>query len=282
MIGFSVAYAGSAGAVLAAAMDAHDAGIRQMAALSARFAYLFMCLTLCWGVLTATGWVRRVTGHQALRGGHMMLAAFTLATAATHAAAFLFLNERVLTGLQVVIPFMNGEFRHALGIIALELMIAITVTAGMHRLFRYRNWLRFHQLAYLAIALGLVHSWFGAWANSDIDLLWLGGITVAAPALALTGLRLAPPNVLVRMGLIEGDLDAAGRLSKTAPIRVSVDNQRCHRYGFCQTEAPEVFKLVEDGRLQYRQDPDASQNADVRSAARACPMRAIQLRGAEK
>ncbi|MFD2420497.1 ferredoxin [Amycolatopsis pigmentata] len=268
--------------VLAAAIDAHDAGVRQMTAMSARFAYLFMCLTLCWGVLTATGWVRRVSGHQALRGGHMMLAAFTLAAAGTHALAFLFLDERVLSGFQIVVPFLGGAFRHGLGIIAFDLMVAITVTAGMHRFFRYRNWLRFHQFAYPAIGLGIVHSWLGAWANSDIDLLWLAGITVGVPPLVLTFLRVSPPRLLVSMGLIDGETGPAKRLDKTAPMRVSVDNQRCHRYGFCQTEAPDVFQLREDGRLAYRQHPDVDRNADVRSAARACPMRAIQLQGAQR
>ncbi|WP_370949402.1 4Fe-4S domain-containing protein [Amycolatopsis sp. cg5] len=272
----------SADVVLAAAIDAHDTGVRKMAAVSGRLAYFFMCLTLCWGVLTATGWVRRVTGHQALRGGHVMLAAATLTAAGTHALAFLFLDERVLGGLQIVVPFLGGEFRHALGIIAFDLLAVIFVTAGMHRFFRYRNWLRFHQSAYVAILLGVVHSWFGAWANSDIDVMWLAGITVAMPPLALTFLRVAPPELLVRLGLIDGETMPAKRLDKAAPMRVSVDNQRCHRYGFCQTEAPDVFKLREDGRLQYRQLPDVAVNQAVRSAARACPMRAIQLQGTEK
>jgi ferredoxin/DMSO/TMAO reductase YedYZ heme-binding membrane subunit len=268
--------------VLGAALDAHDTGIRQMAALAGRLAYLFMCLTLCWGVLTATGWVRRVTGHQALRGGHVMLAAAALCAAGIHALAFLFLDERLLRGFDIIVPFLGGEFRHALGIAAFDLIAAIAVTAGMHRFFRYRNWLRFHQVAYLAVLLGVVHSWFGAWANSDIDVMWLLGITVAMPPLALTALRLCPPAILVRVGLIDGETGPAKRLDKTAPMRVSVDNQRCHRYGFCQTEAPEVFQLREDGRLQYRQHPDVALNQDVRSAARACPMRAIELRGAGK
>ena len=266
----------SIGIFLAAAVDDHDAGIRQMAALSARLAYLAMCLTLCWGVLTATGWVRRVTGHQALRSGHAMLAVFTIATVGIHALSFLFLDERVITGLQLIIPFANGVVRHALGIISFDLMFAILVTAGLHRFFRYRNWLRFHQLAYVAVALGVAHAWWGAWANSDIDLLWMAGITVAAPALMLTALRLLPARALIKLGLVDGETGTTKRIGKSAPLRVSVDNQRCHRYGFCQTEAPDVFQLRPDGRLQYKQLPEVGRNADVRSATRSCPMRAIQ------
>ena len=64
----------------------HDDGIGDAAALSGRLTYLTMCLTLCWGVLAATGWVRRGTGHQALRTGHVVLASFTLALGAMHMA----------------------------------------------------------------------------------------------------------------------------------------------------------------------------------------------------
>lgn len=267
--------------ILAAGIDGHDSGVRQVAALTARLAYLLMCLTLCWGVLTATGWVRRATGHQALRGGHMVLAAFTLAMGCTHAVSLVFLDEKVISRLGLVVPFLNGQWRHALGIIALDLMIAIGVTAGLHRLFRYRNWLRFHQLAYVAIALAMVHSWAGAWANADIDIWWMGGLTAAVPAVVLTVLRFAPPATLIRVGLIDGETAAPVRLDRTNPVEISVDNQRCHRYGFCQTEAPEIFQLREDGRLQYKRHPDLSRNEQVWSAARACPMRAIQLKGAE-
>ena len=75
------------------AATSYDAGVRAVSALSARMAYVAMCLTLCWGVLTATGWVHRLTGRQALRGGHIVLATFTLATGLTHGLAFLLLDS---------------------------------------------------------------------------------------------------------------------------------------------------------------------------------------------
>ncbi|KAA2265272.1 ferredoxin [Solihabitans fulvus] len=62
-------------------------------------------------------------------------------------------------------------------------------------------------------------------------------------------------------------------------MRISVHNGRCHRYGVCQAEAPEVFQLDQDGRLRYEARPDADQAAQVRMAARCCPMQAIDLRG---
>ncbi|MFI7123155.1 ferric reductase-like transmembrane domain-containing protein [Amycolatopsis sp. NPDC049868] len=265
--------------VLAAGYTSFDNGARTVAAFSARLAYLAMCLTLCWGILTATGWVRRITGHQALRTGHIMLASFTIATAIVHAFAITVLDEQIVVGTQVVVPFLNGYVRHALGIIALDLMVAIAITAGMHRFLRYRNWLRFHQTAYFAIALGVAHSWWGAWANGNIQLVWLGGLTALAPVIALTLVRFLPTVVLVKIGLVGDGPATQKQVVKTAPLKVHVDNQRCHRYGFCQAEAPDVFQLREDGRLAYRKTPEVTRNLDVISAARACPMRAIQLEG---
>lgn len=265
---------------LAGGYTSFDSGVRTVAALSARLAYLAMCLTLCWGIFTSTGWVQRFTGHQALRTGHIMLATFTIATATVHGLSMLFLDEQIVVGTQVVVPFLNGYVRHAIGIIAFDLMVAIMVTAGMHRFFRYRNWLRFHQVAYVAIALGVAHSWWGAWSNGNFELLWLAGITVLAPAIALTVVRFLPISMLITIGLVAGDANYPPRpVDKAKKLKISVDNQRCHRYGFCQSEAPDVFQLREDGRLAYRNAPDISRNMDVVSAARSCPMRAIQLEG---
>jgi ferredoxin/DMSO/TMAO reductase YedYZ heme-binding membrane subunit len=269
------------------ALPQHDIGVREVAALSARASYVLMCLTLCWGILTATGWVRRLTGHQAIRGGHMMLAAFTLATGLLHAAVFVLLREQALAAAEIIVPF-SGRLRHTLGILGLELMLAITVAVGLRRWMRYRNWLRFHQLAYIAVAMVVVHSWFGAVANGHLALLWLGGITVLTPAVTLTALRFLPPRLLIRAGLLAAAPATTGTqlavIEPPAPgprngrkVQVSVDNQRCKRYGICQAESPQLFQLMEDGRLRYVRDPDTESRAEAQAAARSCPMQAIQL-----
>jgi sulfoxide reductase heme-binding subunit YedZ len=280
------------------ALPQHDIGIREIAALSARCAYVLMCLTLSWGVLTATGWVRRSTGHQAVRSGHMMLAVLTLATGLTHAAVFVLLREQSLSLAGVIVPF-SGLFRHTLGILGLELMLAITLTVALRHWMNYRRWLRFHQLAYLAIAMVVVHSWFGAIANGHLAVLWLGGVTVLVPAVTLTLLRVLPPRLLVRAGLL-GTMPAARPPGPQQPasdpslpsipavavngtgtarkVRVSVDNQRCQRYGICQAESPALFQLLADGRLHYVRNPDTDDRAGAQAAARSCPMQAIQLR----
>lgn len=285
------------------ALPQHDIGIREVAALSARCAYVLMCFTLCWGVLTATGWVRRLTGHQAIRSGHMILAILTLATGITHAAVFVLLREQSLSVVGVTVPF-SGRLRHTLGILGLELMLAITVAVGLRRWMRYRRWLRFHQFAYPAVAMLVVHSWFGAVANGHLAVVWLAGVTTLVPAATLIMLRVLPPRWLIRAGLLgaapaamppgprqtvpaavapvtgvlSGNGGSSGYHGYAAKVRVSVDNQRCKRYGICQDESPGLFRLLADGRLHYVRDPDPAGSAGAEAAARACPMRAIQLR----
>jgi ferredoxin len=66
-----------------------------------------------------------------------------------------------------------------------------------------------------------------------------------------------------------------GRMARK--ITVSVDNQRCKRYGICQAESPDLFQLLADGRLRYVRDPENGKRAGAQAAARSCPMQAIQL-----
>ncbi|HEU5471617.1 MAG TPA: ferredoxin [Actinophytocola sp.] len=265
--------------------------------------YVLMCLTLCWGIFTATGWIRRLTGYQSVRSFHMVLAIFTLSTGMTHAGIFLLLREQGLDLFSITVPF-SGLFRHALGIFGLELMIGITVAVALKRFIAYRKWLRFHQLAYLAVAMIVVHSWFGAVANGHLAVLWLGGVTVLVPAVTLTVLRVLPPRWLIKAGLLTaapaanaspvpqeyavvptgtGNRNGAvngssnGAVNGRTKIRVNVDNQRCKRYGICQAESPELFQLLEDGRLRYIRDPHTEDRAGAQAAARSCPMRAIKL-----
>lgn len=179
-------------------------GVRSIAQMSARLAYAFMCLTLCWGVLTATGWIRNVTGRKALRGGHLALAVLTLSFGLVHALSFLALSTGAFTLPMLTVPLLPGTMaRHTLGIIGLELMLAIAITAGLHRFTSYRRWLWLHRMAYPAVLLTAVHSLFGAIANGNIAILWLGGITLLVPTVTLSVLRFLPVRTLERIGLVE-------------------------------------------------------------------------------
>ncbi|MEV1116837.1 ferredoxin [Actinosynnema sp. NPDC049800] len=267
------------------AVSGHDVGVWEVAALSGRLAYVAMCLAACWGVLTATGWVRRITGRAALRATHQVLATFAVVLAVSHAVSFLLLDNGSLAAYQLLVPLVGGgEVRHALGVVGLELMLAASVTAALQRTVFYRDWLRVHRLAYVGVWLGAMHAWLGASASGHVAVVWLGGITVLMPAVTLTVLRFLPPRVLVRIGVVEADPPPPPPppvRDEPAGVRVAVDHGRCRHYALCQAQAPGVFRVLDDGRLRYARNPDADQAPQVRAAARVCPMRAIRVDAAE-
>lgn len=183
----------------------HDAGVRQVAALSARLAYAMLCATLSWGVLVSTGWVHRISGRQATRNSHLVLATLALAFGAIHVLCFLFLTDVDFTTTTLFVPLADGLPRHTAGIIGFELVIAIAVSVAFQRHFRYRRWLFLHRLAYPAVGLLVLHSLFGAIANGHLEIVWLGGVTLLVPTIVLAVLRFLPTRVLADAGLVEED-----------------------------------------------------------------------------
>jgi sulfoxide reductase heme-binding subunit YedZ len=183
---------------------AHDSGVIDLSVLSARIAYAMMCLSLCWGVMVSRGWVNRLTGRQALRSSHMVLATITLVCASLHVIAFTTLRVGAFGWAQVIIPFHSGnELRYTLGILALEGLYVAAVVVGLRRWLSYWRWLWIHRLAYPAFALGVLHALLSASADGTLNTLWLGGITLLVPAVAFTVLRFVPAKALATTGLIE-------------------------------------------------------------------------------
>ncbi|MFG1948161.1 ferredoxin [Nonomuraea sp. NPDC048826] len=62
-------------------------------------------------------------------------------------------------------------------------------------------------------------------------------------------------------------------------MRVVVDMNKCQDHGQCVFSAPEVFRMDDDGRLVYVDEPDESLRADVEDAADVCPLQAISIEG---
>lgn len=235
---------------------------------SGRLAYVAMCLTICWGVLTATGWVRAMPGA---RMTHQVLATFSVVLGVTHALTLA--AAGTVPPFAVVLPF--GAPRHTLGVLGLELMVAVAVTAALRGVGFYWNRLPVHRLAYVAVWLCAMHAWLGAAAGGSAPVLWLAGITVLVPTITLTLLRVLPPETVLRLGIHSApDPHAAAR---PAGVRVSVDHGLCRHFALCQAHAPRVFRLLEDGTLRYARNPDPDQADHVAAAARACPMRAVRV-----
>ncbi|WP_067680671.1 ferredoxin [Nocardia miyunensis] len=58
-------------------------------------------------------------------------------------------------------------------------------------------------------------------------------------------------------------------------MKVSIDTDRCRGHGICLGECPEVFELNDDGYAEAGPDVPPEFEKAVRSAASACPERAI-------
>lgn len=60
-------------------------------------------------------------------------------------------------------------------------------------------------------------------------------------------------------------------------ITIKVDMDKCQHYGQCVYEAPNIFKLNENDKLEYLASADESERENVKSASDICPMQAIQV-----
>lgn len=58
-------------------------------------------------------------------------------------------------------------------------------------------------------------------------------------------------------------------------MKINVDMEKCQHYGQCVLEAPEIFKLNNDDKLEYFAEADDSQMSNVEAAMDVCPMQAI-------
>lgn len=58
-------------------------------------------------------------------------------------------------------------------------------------------------------------------------------------------------------------------------MKIKVDMDKCQHYGQCVFEAPDIFRLNTDDKLEYLAEADDSERANVESARDVCPMQAI-------
>ncbi|MFD2467898.1 4Fe-4S domain-containing protein [Amycolatopsis silviterrae] len=247
-----------------------DAGIRQLAALAARLSFALTCFALSWGVFVKTGWLRTLSGRKATTNSHLVLATLALAFGCIHATAFLFLANGPFSIVRLIVPFAEGGMlRHALGIVGLELMLAIALSVSVRRFLALRRWLWLHRLAYTALVLIAVHSVFGAVVNGHLVVLAIGAAALLLPTAVIAALRFTPARWL--------GAGAAGEPPPWSGLAVSVDSRRCHQYGVCQREAAAVFQITTGGQLRYTVHPESVHNEEVRTAARCCPMQAITV-----
>ena len=59
--------------------------------------------------------------------------------------------------------------------------------------------------------------------------------------------------------------------------RLSVNNDRCRRFGICAAEAAQLFRLTSNGGLRYLRAVPSDALAAAKAAVRSCPTLAIEL-----
>ncbi len=62
-------------------------------------------------------------------------------------------------------------------------------------------------------------------------------------------------------------------------VRIDVDMNQCQHYGQCAFEAPHIFKLNDDDKLEYLAEADEADRPLVENAVDVCPMQAIRIVG---
>jgi Ferredoxin len=60
-------------------------------------------------------------------------------------------------------------------------------------------------------------------------------------------------------------------------MKVKVDRSLCQDHGQCAIAAPEVFRINDEGRLEYDDTPSEEMREYVEEAADVCPVQAILI-----
>jgi sulfoxide reductase heme-binding subunit YedZ len=245
--------------------------VHLIAATVGFLSYGLLWISVLWGIVLRNGWALTRMRHGTLYGIHQTVTLVALTLGVVHAVAQLATPGGTIRVIDQVVPFVNpvDPIGIGLGVIALELMIAIALSVLVQRLLGYHRWRRMHMLGYLAYVLLTLHLLISGSETTSIFVRIPIVLSMVLVFVASSGTRLATWwRARPRTG---ADPPAGDGV-------VSVDPSRCVRYGFCVQEAPALFRLQSDGRLNYRAAVAPELLEDAIRAAEACPARAVMVR----
>lgn len=231
-------------------------------------------LAVLGGVALRNGWgltrLRQPTAYAL----HQGIALVGLTLGLVHGLAQLAVPGGTITVVEVLVPFVDGHdpIGTGAGVLGLELVLAGAISIVVQRRLGFSRWRAVHMATYAGFMLISAHVLV---SGSDIASMWVWGPVYAA-WLATVALWF---TTWPRRSRRDADRDAAARAGQPpGGLLVDVDPVRCARFGFCEQEAPTVFTLRGDGRLDYTAAPPASSLDDVVRAVEVCPARAISVR----
>jgi ferredoxin/DMSO/TMAO reductase YedYZ heme-binding membrane subunit len=230
-------------------------------------------LAIVWGLVLRNGWASTRIRHATAYGIHQTMALLGLTLAVVHAFAQLANPLGHVRLLDEFLPFGNpvDPVGIGVGVIGLEVMSAAALSVLIQRKLGYSRWRALHAMTYVAYMLVVAHILI---SGSDVGPSWVWGSVMGAWLFTvLLWLTTTPWLRTIWRG-------AADRMSVRRhgiEVSVDVDPVRCKRFGFCEHEAPEVFKLRTDGRLSYLAAVPADEIDGVIRAMKVCPARAIAV-----
>jgi len=233
----------------------------------------FIALGLLWlsvlsGTTVVVGWAVTWIRHHTVATAHRAFTLVGLTLASVHALAQLAVPGGSVAMVSEFVPFTDSADRMGVGFgaVAWELFLAIAASALVARRLGHSRWSALHRFAYLAFSLVCAHVVLaGSDLNAPLEALVAAGWLATMAARAATSWE-DSPLAQRAIGVLH-----------SRQATVDVDPARCVRFGFCEHEAPGVFRLRSDSRLAYSARVSADQIPQVVQAARVCPARAIVL-----
>jgi sulfoxide reductase heme-binding subunit YedZ len=250
-----------------------EQSLHLVAATVGFLSFFLIWLAVMWGLFLRNGWALTWVRHSTLLATHTTVGLLGLCLAAVHAGVQLVKPGNLFRLVDVLVPFTfwRDPIGVGVGVIGLEILLAATVSIVVQRFLGYSRWRALHSLTYVAFTLIVAHILI---SGSDLARpALLAGVVGAWLLTVLVWLVTTPVVASLRRR-------ADGRTSvrqRSQEITVNVNVQRCARFGFCEQEAPEVFRLRGDGRLAYRASVPPEEATPVIRAAEVCPARAIML-----
>ena len=236
--------------------------------------WLLLWSALVLGLVVRNGWASTRWRHSSIEAAHMTFALLGLTLGVVHGGAQLAAPNGIIRLVDEVVPFVNptDPVGVGAGVLSLELFLAAALSVPIRKKLGQSRWRAIHTLTYAAFILLTAHVLI---SGSDVGPTWLWMSIVAACAIVIV-LWLASTSLVGRVRTRLGRRSSARDRAQT--LMVDVDATRCQRFGFCEHEAPEVFRLQGDGRLAYRTYVPADSVEPVIRAVGVCPARAIALR----
>lgn len=255
-------------------MRSAQENLHLVAATVGFLSFFLMWLAVMWGMFLRNGWALTWVRHTTLVATHTTMALLGLCLGAVHGAAQMAKAGNLFSVVDVMVPFAfwRDPIGTGAGIIGLYIMIAVACSIMIQRWLGYSRWRALHTLTYVAFTLLVAHILIsGSDAGNPVLAGSVIGAWVVTVVVWLTTTGVA--RTLKRWLSSGGEHDK----QRNQDISVNVNAQVCARFGFCEHEAPDVFRLRSDGRLAYRASVPADEASPVVRAAEVCPARAITL-----